>query len=95
MLKAVDVNLDTNEMVLKVEKEKEPTRIGYYKLDRLVMVKGSVRKLFRKVEVKGIQVHVNGPEGPFVITSDQVGDYDLVENHLLKLAEKYDVQVTS
>jgi len=93
MLKAVDVNLDADEMVLKVEKENEPTHIAYNRLDRLVMVYEPVRKLLRTVDVKGIQVHVHGTEGPFVITSDKVGDYDRVEEYLLQVAEKYDVEV--
>lgn len=95
MLKAVDVNLDANEMVIQLEKENEPTHIEYNKLDRLVMVKEApVRKLLRKVDVKGIEVHARGLEEPFVITSNNVGDFDRVEDYLLKVAEKYDVEVS-
>ncbi|RED55551.1 hypothetical protein [Cohnella lupini] len=95
MLKAVDVNLDADEMVLKIEKETEPTHIGYNKLDRLVMVKEPVRKLLRTIEVKGIEVHARGLEEPIVIISSKVGDFDRVEDYLLKVAEKYDVEVSS
>lgn len=94
MLKAVDVNLDADEMVLKIEKENEPTHIKYSKLDRLVMVKEPVRKLLRTVEVKGIEVHVRGLEEPFVITSNKISDFDRVEGYLLKVAEKYDLEVS-
>ncbi|TFE19881.1 hypothetical protein [Cohnella luojiensis] len=94
MLKAVDVNLDADEMVLKIEKENEPTHIKYSKLDRLVMVKEPVRKLLRTVEVKGIEVHVRGWEEPFVITSNKIGDFDRVEGYLLKVAEKYELEVS-
>ncbi|MCD9025022.1 hypothetical protein [Cohnella silvisoli] len=94
MLKAVDVNLDADEMVLKIEKENEPTHIKYDKLDRLVMVKEPVRKLLRTVEMKGIVVHVRGLEEPFVITSNKIGDFDRVEGYLLKVAEKFDLEVS-
>jgi hypothetical protein len=90
---AVDVNLDAREMVLKVSKESDHQTIEYSKLDRIVMVKEPVRKLFRTVEVKGIEVHVRGMEEPFVITSNEVGDYDHIEGYLLKVAEKYDVSI--
>jgi hypothetical protein len=93
MPKAVDVNLDAREMVFEVAKESARHTIEYSKLDRLVMVKEPVRKLFRTVEVKGIEVHVRGMEEPFVITSNEVGDYDQIEGYLLKVAEKYDVAV--
>jgi hypothetical protein len=90
---AVDVNLDAREMVLKVAKESDHQTIEYSKLNRLVMVKEPVKKLFRTIEVKGIEVHVRGMEEPFVITSNEVGDYDRIEGYLLKVAEKYDVAV--
>jgi hypothetical protein len=90
---AVDVNLDAREMVLKVAKESDHQTIEYSKLNRLVMVKEPVKKLFRTIEVKGIEVHVRGMEEPFVITSNEVGDYDHIEEYLLKVAEKYDVAV--
>jgi hypothetical protein len=32
-------------------------------------------------------------EEPFVITSNEVGDYDHIEGYLLKVAENYDVAV--
>jgi len=93
MRKAVDVNLDATEMVLKLEKEKSPRRIEYTKIDRLVKVKEPVRKLLRTIEVKGIRVSVKGMEEPIVITSDKLGDYENVEEYLIKVAEKYDVAV--
>jgi len=93
MPKAVDVNLDATEMVLKLEKENSPRKIEYSKIDRLEKVKEPVRKLFRTVEVKGIKVSVKGMDEPIVITSDKLGDYDHVEQYLIKVAEKYDVAV--
>ncbi|MBW5445349.1 hypothetical protein GE107_04645 [Cohnella sp. CFH 77786] len=93
MPKAVDVNLDAEEMVLKLEKESSPRRIEYSKLDRLVKVKEPVKKLFRTIEVKGLQVHIKGMEEPVIISSDKVGDYDNIEEYLIKVAEKYEVAV--
>jgi hypothetical protein len=93
MPKAEDVNLDAREMVLKVAKESDRQTIEYSRLDRLVMVNESVRKLFRTVEVKGIEVHVRVMDEPFLITSNEVGDFDHIEEYLLKVAEKYDVAV--
>ncbi|MBB6637196.1 hypothetical protein [Cohnella thailandensis] len=94
MLRAVDVNLDATEMVLTLEKENSPRKIEYMKIDRLEKVKEPVRKLLRTVEVDGIKVTVRGMEEPIVITSDKLGDYDHVENYLLRtVAEKYDVAV--
>jgi hypothetical protein len=93
MPKAEDVNLDAREMVLKVANESDRQTIEYSRLDRLVMVNESVRKLFRTVEVKGIEVHVRGMDEPFLITSNEVGDFDHIEGYLLKVAEKYDVTV--
>ena len=93
MPKAVDVNLDATEMVLQLEKEKEPVTIEYTKLDRLEKVKEPVRKLLRTIEVKGIRVSVKGMDEPIVITADKLGDYDNIEDYLIKVAEKYDVAV--
>lgn len=93
MLKAVDVNLDTDEMVLKLEKQDEQTRVNYNKLDRLVIGKQPVRKLLRTVEVKVIEVHVRGSEGPYTIGSNHVRDFDHVEAYLRRMAEKYDIEV--
>lgn len=93
MAKAVDVNLDADEMVLKLEKESEPRIIEYSKLDRLEKVKEPVRKLFRTVEVEGIRVHVRGMEEPVFIASNKVGDYENIEDYLMKVAEKYDLAV--
>jgi hypothetical protein len=80
-------------MVLMVAKESDFQTIEYFKLNRLVMVNEPVRKLFRTIEVKGIELHVKGMEEPFVITSNEVGDYDHIEEYLLKITEKYDVAV--
>ncbi|WP_308635722.1 hypothetical protein [Paenibacillus silvisoli] len=93
MLKAVDVNLDAGEMVLKLDKDSNPITIEYSKLERLEVAKESVRKLLRTVEVKVITVHVRGSEDAFVITSDKVGDYENIEQYLLKIAEKYEIDV--
>jgi len=93
MPKAVDVNLDAAEMVLKLEKENAPRRIEYTRLDRLVKAKEPVRKLLRKVEADSIRVYVRGMEEPIVIDSVKVGDFGHVEEFLMKVAEKYDVAV--
>lgn len=93
MLKAVEVNLDVNEMVLKLDNVSDPTHIGYNKLDRLVRVREPVRKLLRTIEVKGIEVYARGLEEPIVITSNNVGDFDRVEGYLLQVAKKYDVEI--
>ncbi|WP_090981058.1 hypothetical protein [Paenibacillus sp. CF384] len=93
MLKAVDVNLDAGEMVLKLEKDSAPKRIEYSKLERLELARESVRKLLRTVEVKVIKLHVRGMENTVVIASDKVGDYDYVEQYLKKIAEKYEITV--
>jgi len=93
MPKAVDINLDVTEMVLKLEKEKSPRTIEYSKIDRLEKVTESVKKWLRTVEVRGIKVTVKGMDEPIVITSDKLGDYDRIEEHLFKVAEKYDVTV--
>ncbi|RAP75690.1 hypothetical protein [Paenibacillus montanisoli] len=93
MLQAVDVNLDAGEMVLKLEKESAPKTIEYSKLERLEVGKEPVRKLLWTVEVKVIKVHVRGSEDAFVISSNKVGDYDNIEQHLLKIAEKYEIAV--
>ena len=93
MLKAVDVNLDTEEMVLKLEKQDGRTRVSYNKLNRLIMEKQQVKKLLRTVEVKVIEVHLRGSEGPYRIASHDVKDFDRVEDYLRKVAEKYDIEV--
>ncbi|MFC5648651.1 hypothetical protein ACFPYJ_05830 [Paenibacillus solisilvae] len=93
MLKAVFVNLDAGEMVLKLEKDSAPKKIEYSKFERLEMVKETVKRLLRTVEVKVIKVHVRGMEDPVVIASNKVGDYDYIEQYLMKIAEKYEIAV--
>ncbi|MBP3962764.1 hypothetical protein [Paenibacillus lignilyticus] len=93
MLKAVDVNLDAGEMVLRLEKDSTPKRIEYSKLERLELVREPVRKLLRTVHVKVIRVHVRGMENAVVIASDKVGDFDYVEQYLKKVAEKYEIAI--
>ncbi|WP_133257500.1 hypothetical protein [Paenibacillus montanisoli] len=95
MPQAVDVNLDAEEMMLKLEKGTDAQTIEYYKLERLVRVKEKVRKLLRTVEVKAIEMHIRGVDDPIVIASNKVGDYDNIEQYLMKVAEKYDVAVES
>ncbi len=90
---ALDVNLDVGEMILMVDKTSLPQTVEYNKLDRLVLCKEPVKKLFRTVEVKTIEVHVRGKLEPYFITSSKVGDYDNVEGYLLQMAEKYNVTV--
>ncbi|SEP16119.1 hypothetical protein [Paenibacillus sp. OV219] len=93
MLKAVDVNLEAGEMVLKLEKDISPKKIEYSKLERLEVVKEPVRRLLRTVEVKVIKLHVRGWEETVFISSNKVGDYDYIEQYLMKIAEKYAIAV--
>lgn len=93
MLKAVDVNLDADEMVLKLDKPKEDRNIQYHKLDRLIIGKQPVRKLLRTVEVKVIEVHLRGEEGPYAIVGSRIKDIDRVEDYLRRVAEKYEIEV--
>jgi len=93
MLKAVDVNLDADEMVLKLDKPKEERNIQYHKLDRLVIGKQPVRKLLRTVEVKVIEVHLRGEDGPYAIVGSHIKDFDRVEDYLRRVAQKYEIEV--
>lgn len=93
MQQAVDVNLDADEMVLKLEKQDGETSISYNKLNRLVVGKQPVRKLLRTVEVKAIEVHLYGEEGPYTIVSNRIRDFDQIEDYLYKVAEKYEIEV--
>jgi len=93
MQKAVDVNLDADEMVLKLDKQDEEINIQYHKLDRLIIGKQPVRKLLRTVEVKIIEVHLRGDEGPYTIVGSHIKDMDRVEDYLLQVAEKYEIEV--
>ncbi|REE83862.1 hypothetical protein A8990_11641 [Paenibacillus taihuensis] len=95
MPRVVDINLDAEDMVLTIEREKTPKRIGYSSLNRVVKGKLSVRKLLRTIDVKSIELHVKGMDVPIVIASNNVKDYENVENHLLKVAERYNVSIES
>lgn len=93
MPKVVNINLDAGEMVLTLEKEKTPRTIAYSSLDRLVKEEASVKKLLWTVQVKSIEMHIKGMDEPAVIASNQVGDYENVENRLMKVAEKYGIAI--
>lgn len=93
MPRALDVNLDAGEMILKMDKRGDEETVEYSKLDRLVLASEQQRKLFRTGEVKKIEVHVRGMPEPYVIDSSNVGDYEHVEGYLLQVARKYDVAV--
>ncbi len=94
MLKAVEVNLDMDEMIIRLEKASESTPIEYTKLNKLVLAKEPVRKMLWVVDVRTIEVYSREMEEPFMIASDKVRDFDKVEDYLLKIADKYDVEVS-
>jgi len=91
VLKADDVNLDVGEMIMTVGKE--PETIEYNKLEKLVMSVEPVKKLFSTKEVKKIEVHVRGKDETYCIASDKVADYNNIEEYLLQMAKKYQIEV--
>ncbi|QHW32094.1 hypothetical protein GZH47_15585 [Paenibacillus rhizovicinus] len=93
MPKVVDINLDAGEMVLTLEKEKMPRTIAYSRLDRMVKENVSVKKFLRTVQVRSIEMHFKGMDDPIVVASNNVGDYENVENRLLKVAEEYGISI--
>ncbi|MBM7567495.1 hypothetical protein [Paenibacillus sacheonensis] len=93
MPKVVDINLDAGEMVLRLEKENMPRTIAYSRLDRMVKEQATVRKLLWTVQVKRIEMHVKGMDVPIVVASNNVGDYENVENRLMKVAEEYGISI--
>lgn len=91
MSNVVDLNLDMDEIELKLENSAEVHKIQYGKIARLKFTKDSVRKWFRVKQVKVIEVHVRGKELPFIITSDKVKTLEQMEPYLRQMAEKHNV----
>ncbi|HEY0826784.1 MAG TPA: hypothetical protein VGE40_01695 [Bacilli bacterium] len=90
---AVDVNLDIGEMVLKIDHSVVDQKIEYTKIDRLAFFKEPVKKLFRVVIIRTIEVHVKGKEEPYMISSAKISDFDQVEYYLRQMAEKYKISI--
>lgn len=95
MSNVVDLNLDKDEIELKLENSVEVQKIQYGRIARLKFTEDSVKKWFRIKQVRIVEVHVKGKESPYVISSDKVKTLDQLEPYLRQMAEKHNVIIES
>jgi hypothetical protein len=93
MSNVVDVNLDQNEIELKLENMNGVQKIQYSKIARLKFSQDSVKKWFSIKQFRIIEVHVRGKEIPYIISSEKVKALDHIEPYLRQMAEKHNVTI--
>ncbi|MEX2460026.1 MAG: hypothetical protein WD469_01770 [Paenibacillaceae bacterium] len=93
MSNVVDVNLDQNEIELKLENAAGVQKIEYGKIARLKFSQESVKKWFRLKQFRVIEVHVKGKELPFIISGEKVKSLDQMERYLRQMADKHNVTI--
>ncbi|QGQ94241.1 hypothetical protein EHS13_04625 [Paenibacillus psychroresistens] len=91
MSNVVDLNLDTDEIELKLENSPGVQKIQYAKISRLKFSEGSVKKWFKVKQFRIIEVHVRGNDTPFIISGDRVKTLEQMEPYLRQMAEKHNV----
>ena len=70
MSNVVDLNLDKDEIELKLDSSAGVQKIQYGKISRLKFSEDSVKKWFRVKQFRIIEVHVRGQENPYIISSE-------------------------
>ena len=93
MSNVVDVNLDQNEIELKLENAIGVQKIQYDKIACLKFSEGSVKKWFRIKQFRVIEVHVRGKDNPYIISSEKVKGLIQMEPYLRQMAEKHNVAI--
>jgi hypothetical protein len=93
MSNVVDVNLDKDEIELKIENPAGIQKIQYGKIVRLKFSQQLMRKWFRMQSIRTIEIHVRGREIPFIISSERVKAFDQMEPYLRQMAEKHNVSI--
>jgi hypothetical protein len=89
----VDLNLDKDEIELKLDNSAGVQKIQYGKITRLKFSEDSVKKWFRVKQFRIIEVHVRGQEIPFIISSEKVKTLAQMEPYLRQMAEKHNVTI--
>jgi hypothetical protein len=93
MSNVVDLNLDKDEIELKLENSAGVQKIQYSKIARLKFSEDSVKKWFRVKKFRIIEVHVRGKDIPFIISGERVKALDQLEPYLRQMAEKHNVTI--
>jgi hypothetical protein len=93
MSNVVDLNLDKDEIELKLENSTGVQKIQYGKIARLKFSLDSVKKWFRVKQFRTIEVHVKGKDIPFIISSERVKALEQMEPYLRQMAEKHNVTI--
>jgi hypothetical protein len=93
MSNVVDMNLDKDEIELKLENTAGVQKIQYGKIALLKFSQDSVKKWFRVKQFKIIEVHVRGKDIPYIISSERVKALEQMEPYLRQMAEKHNVTI--
>jgi hypothetical protein len=93
MSNVVDLNLDKNEIELKLEHSAGVQKIQYGNIALLKFSQDSVKKWFRVKHYKIIEVYVRGKDIPYIISSERVKALDQMEPYLRQMAEKHNVTI--
>jgi hypothetical protein len=93
MSNVMDVNLDKDEIELRIGNPAMIQKIQYDKIVRLKFSEQLVKKWFRMQSFRTIEMHVRGREIPFIISSERVKAFDKMEPYLRQMAEKHNVSI--
>jgi hypothetical protein len=93
MSSVVDVNLDQNEIELKLENTAGVQKIQYNTIACLKFSQDSVKKWFKIKHFRVIEVHVRGKETPYIISGEKVKALEQMEPYLRQMAEKHNVAI--
>jgi hypothetical protein len=93
MSNVLDMNLDKDEIELKLEHSAGVQKIQYGKIALLKFSEDSVKKWFRVKHFRIIEIYVRGKDIPFIISSEKVKALDLMEPYLRQMAEKHNVTI--
>jgi hypothetical protein len=95
MINVVDMNLDKDEIELKLDNSAGIQKIQYGKIAYLKFSRGSVKKWFRVKQIRIIEMQVRGKDIPFIISSERVKALEQMEPYLRQMAEKHNVSIES
>ena len=93
MSSVVDVNLDQEEIELKLDNAAGVQKIQYNNIASLRFSIGSIKKWFKIKNFRVIEVHVRGKATPYIISGDKIKTLEQMEPYLRQMAEKHSIAI--